>query len=174
MSVAVLLLGFLPLLFWIGPDSDVEDSRETDGAHPGDWNEALQPVQEDDTAQDGTTDAADDLLAPFLDDDEPDMTMPPKDTGLPPMNDIGSDGFWINFDETAGTNIAELSGFDVDTDVLDVVIDPASVKGQINISFRPVPGSGDVRLFVEGEPIAIFRDVGRLDAGNVNVIVAVL
>ena len=175
MVYAMLLLGFLPFVLWADDDpADADDALDTDN-FPASGEFVIEPVHMDDAAAGEELSADTDVLMPVGGDDEP--TGEPTNVGhgaILPLNDIGPDAFWVDFDETAGVNVAEIIGFDRDEDVLDVVIDPDSVKGKLNVSFRPSQGSDDVSLYIENELVAVFRDTGRLDAENVNVIVAML
>jgi len=135
----------------------IEDDLPSEPPQDG-QEEALAPVIEDDTDPGYTDPPADEVLAPVVEDDTANQTA--QDEALLPIEAIeaGDNETWLNASDLVDGSYAEISGFDVGLDVLNISFDPDHALPSLDVTVRASEDGADSEVLVGDTLIALLVD----------------
>lgn len=132
----------------------IEDDSD-EGYPDPDEAEILTPVIEDDVAVD---DPDEEPLAPVIEDDPAMAEDGERSDPLAEDNNADTAGTWLNANDLASGGYAEISGFDVGTDVLQVSLDPGHGLPDLTVASRPSEDGADSEILIGDRLVAMLKD----------------
>jgi hypothetical protein len=128
----------------------------------------LSPVIEDDIAFDGTRETP---LPPIIEDDLANQES--DEASLRPVEDItdGDTAAWLNASDLESGSYAEISGFEVGTDILGISLDPDHDLPDLSVTIRASHDGADSEVLIGDKLMAVL--VGVADVPAEDIILAI-
>ncbi len=149
-------------------DPVIEDDQPST-APPDDPIEVQEPIIEDDTDQGYADPDPDDVLPPVIEDDV--ASDAAGQEPLPPVHEIEASehGAWLDASDLASGSYAEISGFEVGTDVLHITFDPDHDLPDLDVTLRASEDGEDSEILIGGTLIAVLLDAADVPVEDIIV-----
>ncbi|MGR3343043.1 MAG: hypothetical protein ACU0DI_07450 [Paracoccaceae bacterium] len=147
------------------------DAEPSDGPSD-DEAAALDPVIEDDQPDTGDQEPnPDDILAPVVEDDVATPSDGQEGEILDPIieDDSGPDITWVESDEHADDVHAEIEGFQIGEDILQVSLGPDVAQDQAEVMVAQSDDGEDSLVFVGEHLVAVLKGVANATVADVYV-----
>jgi len=188
MGIAFLLLGLLPLAFL--PDlisennSDEADASEDetnsgppDGVFGDLLADPLSPnapnIEDDARDPDALEPPAEVVVQPFAEGvDYPDFE-PAEGVPLEPVDqmDPTNSTIRLDFEDVVATGYVQISNFDTQSDVLEIIIEQASINAGLDVAVGPSADGQDGVVYVEGQLFAILSGAPDASLANLQAVI---